>query len=155
MSPVCRLVHGDAHEQQEEVIITTNRRVAATLISAAAVLTALTVPAQAASTHTSGAQAVSCYGSARSYSAEAGSGAGDNAHWPKRGQWTKVKGNCSDINIKTNQTRKVRVCTHSKCHGWVNAKAGVWTVIFKNSTKGAQYYLQFNGTKTNSGTIAD
>ncbi|MFJ6463976.1 hypothetical protein ACIQM0_23585 [Streptomyces sp. NPDC091387] len=145
-------MHGDAHEQQEEVIITTNRRVAATLISAAAVLTALTVPAQAAGTHSSGA-AVSCYGSARSYSAEAGNG--DNAHWPKRGQWTKVKGNCDDINIKTNSRRSVRVCTHSKCHGWVDAKAGVWTVIFKNSTKNAEYYLQFNGASTNSGTIAD
>ncbi|MCX4852076.1 hypothetical protein [Streptomyces sp. NBC_00893] len=98
---------------------------------------------------------MSCYGSARSYSAEAGSSASDNAHWPKRGQWTSVKGNCSDINIKTDSTRSVRVCTHNKCHGWHKAKAGVWTVIFPKSTKNAEYYVQFDGMSTNSGTIAD
>lgn len=79
---------------------------------------------------------MSCYGSARSYSAEAGSSA-------------------SDINIKTNSTRSVRVCTHNKCHGWHKAKAGVWTVIFPKSTKNAEYYVQFDGMSTNSGTIAD
>ncbi|MCX4967422.1 hypothetical protein OHA98_22190 [Streptomyces sp. NBC_00654] len=124
-------------------------------VSAAVVLTALTIPAQAADTAGSGTEAVSCYGSARSYSAEAGSGPGDNAHWPNRGHWTSVLGNCNDINIKTNSTRSVRVCTHNKCHGWVKATKGVWTVIFTNSTPDAEYYLQFDGVSTNSGWIAD
>ncbi|MFJ3587938.1 hypothetical protein ACIQUY_17485 [Streptomyces sp. NPDC090231] len=134
--------------------MTTNRRVAAALISAAAALTALTVPAHAG-TPSGGAQALSCYDSARSYTGEAGTGANDNAHWPKRGQWTKVKGNCGDINIKTNYTRSVRVCTHSKCHGWGTAPKGKWTVIFPDSTKNAEYYLQFKGVNASTGLIAD
>ncbi|MEE1738779.1 hypothetical protein [Streptomyces sp. BE147] len=125
------------------------------MVSAAAALTALTIPAQAADTVGNGTEAVSCYGSAGSYSAEAGSGPGDNAHWPNRGRWASVAGYCNDINIKTNSTRSVRVCTHNKCHGWVKATKGVWTVIFKNSTPGAEYYLQFDGVSTNSGWIAD
>ncbi|MGN5633512.1 hypothetical protein [Streptomyces sp. AC154] len=98
---------------------------------------------------------LSCYGSARSYTGEAGTGAGDNAHWPKRGQWTKVRGNCGDINIKTNAKRSVLVCTHNKCHKPVVAPAGVWTVIFPNSTKNAEYYLQFEGVNASTGLIAD
>ncbi|MFJ4902617.1 hypothetical protein [Streptomyces sp. NPDC088727] len=155
MSPRLPTGTRDTHGQQEEVIITTNRRVAATLISAAAALTALTAPAQAADTPSGGAKAITCYGTARTYTAEAGTGPKDNAHYPDRGKWTKVRGNCDDINIKTNYTRSVVVCTHNKCHKPVTAPKGVWTVIFPNSTKDAEYYLQFEGVNASTGVIAD
>ncbi|MFJ6014000.1 hypothetical protein [Streptomyces sp. NPDC092952] len=131
-----------------------SKRVAAVLAGAAALCTALTVPAQAAHTAGVGAQVKSCYGSARSYTAQAGDTT-HPAHYPNYGQWTWVRGNCGDINIKPGATRDVQVCTHNKCHGWITAPAGRWTVIFSNSTPGAEYYLNFSGAATNSGLLAD
>ncbi|MFF2011033.1 hypothetical protein ACFVWY_18445 [Streptomyces sp. NPDC058195] len=131
-----------------------SKRFAAALAGAAAVCTVLTAPAQAAQAPGAGAQVKSCYGSAFAYTAQAGD-ATHPAHYPTYGNWTTVAGYCNDINIKTNATRQVQVCTHNKCHGWITASKGVWTVIFSGSTPGAEYYVNFKGAATNSGLIAD
>ncbi|MDX3319784.1 hypothetical protein PV415_23040 [Streptomyces sp. ME03-5684b] len=136
-------------------MIKKNRRFAATLVSATAVFAALSAPAQAADTSRADAGALSCYDTAFWYEAEAGTSASDNAHYPDRGVWKVVDSDCNDINIAPHSSRWVRVCTHNKCHGWVWAEQGRWTVIFHNSVYGAEYYLQFNGRSTNSGWLAD
>lgn len=100
------------------------------------------------------AAAQSCYGSAYSYQGYPAGGSLIYAYYPAWGTWDSVDGNCNDINIKTNYTRDVRVCTHNKCHNWVTATKGNWTVIFPNSTPGAEYYLQFKGVNASSGYLA-
>lgn len=113
------------------------------------------IPAQAqAATNPAGSAAVGCYASGVSLTAFPGT-AGTNAYWPSRGLYTEVQGYCNDINVKVANTRDVRVCTRNKCHGWVAASAGRWTVVFKNSVVGADYYLQFNGASSVNFVLAD
>ncbi|MBE8518780.1 hypothetical protein ILP97_14875 [Amycolatopsis sp. H6(2020)] len=113
------------------------------------------VPAQAqAATNSTSSATVGCYASGVSLKAFPGT-SGTNAYWPSRGLYTEVQGYCNDINVKVAATRDVRVCTRNKCHGWVTAKAGSWTVVFKNSTVGADYYLQFKGASTVNFVLAD
>lgn len=129
-------------------------RFATTLAGTAAVLAAVGVPGYAADSPASTTTAkTTCYGSAYTYQGYP-AGAGTYAYYPARGTWDFVSGYCNDINIKTNYTRTVRVCTHNKCHGWVKAPKGQWTVIFKNSTPLAEYYLQFKGANASSGVLA-
>ncbi|MEK8144169.1 hypothetical protein NKH18_26905 [Streptomyces sp. M10(2022)] len=103
--------------------MTKTRRIATTLAGTAAVLAAISMPGYAADAPTSAGAAASCYGSAYSYQGSP-AGSGTYAFYPSWGTWDSVDGNCSDINIKTNYTREVRVCTHNKCHGWVKAPKG-------------------------------
>ncbi|MFJ3224608.1 hypothetical protein ACIPJS_14820 [Streptomyces sp. NPDC086783] len=132
----------------------TARRVAAALAGTAAVLVATVVPSQASeASATAAGGALSCYGSAYGYWAEPGANGG-YAHYPNYGQWDVVDGNCNDINIKTDSTRTVRVCTVNRCHDWKTAPKATWTVIFKNSVPGASYYLQFQGSSSNTGLLA-
>ncbi|MFE1147146.1 hypothetical protein ACFW42_08445 [Streptomyces albidoflavus] len=102
--------------------MTRTKRLAAALAGTAAVLGAAVAPVQASGASgtlgTTGAQA--CYDQAFGYTAQAGAN-GDYAHYPNYNQWTYVAGFCNDINIKTNASRTVRVCTVNKCHGWVSA----------------------------------
>lgn len=129
------------------------KRFAAALAGTAAVLGAAVAPVQA-SEAPSATGALACYDHSSGYTAQAGAN-GDYAHYPNYGQWTTVSGYCSDINIKTNASRTVRVCTVNKCHGWVSAPKGVWKVIFEGSRPGAKYYVQFQGSSSNTGVLAD
>jgi hypothetical protein len=124
-----------------------------TAMVAAAALAAVAVPAQTATAATV-APAVGCYESAGKFGAEAGQN-GDNAHFPNYGDWMRVLGHCNDINVKLETTRSTRVCTRNKCHPWVTATKNTWAVVFKNSVPGAEYYLQFGGSPTVVGLIAD
>lgn len=96
------------------------RRIATALAGAAAAFAALVVPTPASAAPA--AAAASCYGSAWAYSGEAGNG--DNAHWPRRGLWADVRGDCNDINLRPDWTRTVRVCTPNRCHAWKVAPGG-------------------------------
>jgi hypothetical protein len=66
-----------------------------------------------------------------------------------------VLGYCNDINVKLNSTRSVRVCTRNKCHDWYSAPTNQWTVVFRNSVVGADYYLQFAGQSSVGFYLAD
>lgn len=126
-------------------------------IGAAAAIAAVcaVVPAQAqAATNSASSATLGCYESGISLTAFPGT-SGTNAYWPSRGIYTSVQGYCNDINVKVASTRDVRVCTRNKCHGWVTAKAGKWAVVFKNTTVGADYYLQFKGTPSVNFVLAD
>ncbi|MER7576973.1 hypothetical protein [Streptomyces sp. NPDC126514] len=127
-------------------------RVGAALAVAAA-CAALPTQAQA-STNPASSTAASCYGSASYFDAYPGT-SGTNAYWPSRGNYTSVLGYCNDINVKLNSTRDVRVCTRNKCHAWYNAPANQWTVVFRNSVVGADYYLQFKGQSSVGFWLAD
>ncbi|MEU1039855.1 hypothetical protein ACFYP4_22445 [Streptomyces sp. NPDC005551] len=133
--------------------MTRTRRIAAVLTGTAAVLAAAVAPVQASGAPATAGGALSCYGSAYSYWAEPGAN-GDYAHYPNYGNWDVVDGNCNDLNIKTDATRTVRVCTVNKCHSWITATKGTWTVIFKDTRPGASYYLQFQGWSSNTGLLA-
>ncbi|MFH8791795.1 hypothetical protein [Streptomyces sp. NPDC017941] len=132
------------------------RRTAAVLVATAAALGSLAAPSHAASDAPASDRGPrACYDHASPYQGYPGTGPDDPAYWPARGVYSTVLGYCDDINIKTNYTRDVRVCRPGVCHGWQRAVKGQWTVIFKNTTPGAKYYLQFKGVNASSGWIAD
>ncbi|MFI7273135.1 hypothetical protein [Streptomyces sp. NPDC049879] len=126
-------------------------------LAAAALLIAAAAPAAQAAGESANAPAAGpfCYDLSIYFWGEAGTGPGDNAHWPDRGKWREVWGDCDDINVSLDSGRYVRVCTRNKCHGWVWAPAHTWTVVFYNSREGADYYLQFQGTAAVNGYLAD
>ncbi|MEU2559522.1 hypothetical protein ABZ626_09335 [Streptomyces longispororuber] len=99
--------------------------------------------------------AQSCYGSARNYTGTPG-GPGRNAHWPATGTYAYATRNCTDINLKVNYTRDVRVCFKNtgQCNGWKKAKKGVWKVAASNVRDGAGFYIQFKGANRSTGKIA-
>jgi hypothetical protein len=111
------------------------------------------VPAHAAAERSAG----SCLGDwAFTYQSAPARDSSSNAYWPASGYTRVAEGSpCNDINIKTNHDRVVTVCGRSWCGTPVYAPKGKWTVIHRNTTEGAEYYIQFRGVNASSGWIAD
>jgi hypothetical protein len=124
----------------------------ACLFSAVFVGGALAV-APAASANESGA--LSCYGSARSYSKPAG-----NRWYPQGGPYLTATSNCNDINIKPNATTSIAVCFLPSSGGtscqssFKTAPAGQWTVVATDVRDGTRFYFDFGSTTANSGVWA-
>ncbi|MFE0138418.1 hypothetical protein ACFWY6_43810 [Streptomyces sp. NPDC059037] len=128
------------------------RQVATMLGGAAAVLAAMTVPTLASEAPSTAATAQSC--SAAPYQSEAGTGPGNDAHWPNAGHWAVVSSGCHNISLMPNSgTHKVRVCTPSACNAWKSVSGGEWKVIAHNAVPGKKFYVQFKGLFGGSGWI--
>ncbi len=107
----------------------------------------LTTTASAAVTPTA---ALSCYGSAKSYTSD------EFGFWPVGPAYTYTTSNCGDINVKPSTSRRVRVCFKktSTCNGYRSAPAGQWTVAASDVLDGTAYYLDFEGLGVNRGQVA-
>ncbi|MFF7651627.1 hypothetical protein ACFZCY_19230 [Streptomyces sp. NPDC007983] len=115
-----------------------------------------TAAATTASAATQGSQVIqSCYGNAENYTAT-GNGV-DAAYWPGTG-FKYTTGNCADINVKVNYSRKVRVCwKYIECDSWVQAYKGQWKVVNKEHADvpdGWGFYLEFSGGNNGTGQAA-
>lgn len=99
--------------------------------------------------------AVSCLGSALNYTSAPG-GPGRNAHWPGTGKYAYTTNRCKDINLRVNQTRKVRTCFKAtgKCNGWKTARKGKWALAATNVKDKSGFYIQFYGAARSTGKIA-
>ncbi|MFJ4716011.1 hypothetical protein [Streptomyces sp. NPDC088785] len=94
--------------------------------------------------------ALSCYGSAKSYTTD------NVGFWPAGSGFAYTTSNCADINVKPTTTRRVRVCwkTSGTCNGYRNAPAGQWTVAASGVLDGSGYWLDFEGTGVSRGQVA-
>ncbi|MEU4038451.1 hypothetical protein [Streptomyces collinus] len=131
------------------------KAVTASLFSAV-LLGGVLAAAPAAQAQTSGETgALSCYGSAKSYSKPAG-----NRWYPQGGPYLTATTNCADINIKPNTTTSIAVCWlpssgGSYCQGsYKTAPAGQWTVVATDVKDGTHFYFDFGSTAANSGVWA-
>ncbi|MDT0493946.1 hypothetical protein ACPEIF_14985 [Streptomyces sp. NPDC012600] len=120
-------------------------------------LVAATTSAGAASPGDVSAQ--SCYGSAKSYTKKT------NYHLvplpSQTPQFFTTTSNCSDINIKTNSNRSVKVCFYTSsgalnyCQAdYKSAKNGVWKVIATNVKNNVKFRFYFSTTSAATGTYA-
>ncbi|MBU6532254.1 hypothetical protein [Streptomyces mayonensis] len=133
---------------------TRNRLVTSVLtgsLAAASVVVGTTADAGAAE---QGAQ--SCYGNAWSYSKPSGT-----YFQPSSGALYFATGNCADINIKTNTSRKVKVCFYASggglnyCQsGYKTTTAGQWKVIATDVIDGTKFKFQFASQAASSGMRA-
>ncbi|OLZ52687.1 hypothetical protein [Amycolatopsis keratiniphila] len=91
----------------------------------------------------------SCYGSAVSYRAISGL-------WPALGGYATATKACTDVNVKTNYSRKVRVCFQAtgECNGYRLAPKGQWTVAAYGVNDGAKFRLEFSGSNDGTGMVA-
>lgn len=99
--------------------------------------------------------ALSCYGSAKSYSKPSG-----NRWYPQGGPYLTTTSNCNDINIKPNTTTSIAVCWLPSSGGsycqssFKTAPAGQWTVVATDVLAGTRFYFDFKSTAANSGVWA-
>ncbi|MEU6160617.1 hypothetical protein [Streptomyces sp. NPDC047130] len=127
----------------------------ACLFSAVLVGGALAVAPAASAASAGEFGALSCYGSAKSYSKPAG-----NRWYPQGGAYLTTTGNCSDINIKPNTTTSIAVCFLPSSGGtscqssFKTAPAGQWTVVATDVRDGTRFYFDFGSTSANSGVWA-
>jgi hypothetical protein len=131
------------------------KAVTASLFSAV-LLGGVLAAAPAAQAQSSGETgALSCYGSAKSFSKPSG-----NRWYPQGGSYLTATSNCNDINIKPNTTTKIAVCWlpssgGSSCQSsFKTAPAGQWTVVATNVLVGTHFYFDFGSTAANSGLWA-
>lgn len=98
--------------------------------------------------------AAACYDTARYYTMTHG-GSG-NAHWPGTGKYAYTTGSCSDINVKPNSGRQVRVCFErtGTCNSWKYVPAGTWRAVATDVRDYTGFYVQFKGSHAESGYIA-
>ncbi|RAJ72665.1 MULTISPECIES: hypothetical protein [unclassified Streptomyces] len=96
------------------------------------------------------AVALSCYGSAKSYTTDS------VGFWPTGSGFAYTTSNCADINVKPTTTRRVRVCwkTSGTCNAYRNAPAGQWTVAASDVLDGSGYWLDFEGSGVSRGQVA-
>lgn len=95
----------------------------------------------------------SCYGSANSYHKPAGT------YWLPAGDVFSTSGACTDINIKPNTNRYVKVCfeTNGRLECQPNyklARAGQWNVIATNVRDGALFAFEFRSDAKSTGSWA-
>jgi len=90
---------------------------------------------------------MSCYGSARSYTAESNNG--DAARWPATGYATTTS-NCIDINVKSNQSEYVKACLYQSstgswsCNAYRWIPGGTWGEAATDVLDGTRFYLLFD-----------
>ncbi|MFE5401122.1 hypothetical protein ACFQ9Z_06900 [Streptomyces sp. NPDC056580] len=131
------------------------KTVTASLFSAVLLGGALAAAPTAQAQTDGGTGALSCYGSAKSYSKPAG-----NRWYPQGGPYLTATTNCADINIKPNSTTSIAVCWlpssgGSYCQsGFKTAPAGQWTVVATDVLAGTHFYFDFGSTAANSGVWA-
>ncbi|MGX7827918.1 hypothetical protein ACTG9Q_22800 [Actinokineospora sp. 24-640] len=88
--------------------------------------------------------ALSCYGSAKSFSKPA-----DYHDYPPGSGFLATTANCADINLKPTTTRSVKVCflpysAPLYCQsGYKTANANQWTVIATNVADNTRFYFLF------------
>ncbi|MFI0983605.1 hypothetical protein ACH4SP_42205 [Streptomyces sp. NPDC021093] len=126
------------------------RRISAITVVVAATLATVVAPVHASEQPTKAPAVKTCYGDAKYFTTYSGT----PPFYPARGTYLRVRGiACNDINVKLNVAADARVCTRAKCYGWVSAPKGSWKVIFKNSVKNYEFYMQFS--RSTSGLHAD
>ncbi|MGW5050376.1 hypothetical protein [Actinokineospora sp. NPDC004072] len=101
------------------------------------------------------ASALSCYGSAKSFSKPSG------VRWyPSGGGHFTTTSNCADINVKLNAGRWIAVCFKPSSRpeycqsNYTWAAAGQWTVIATDVLDGTRFYFDFDSTAAVSGVWA-
>ncbi len=110
------------------------------IIGSVAAVTLASGGLTAATVTTAGAVAQSCYGSAKSYNTN---GSYLNQDWPVTGYATTTS-NCSDINVKPNQTIQVMTCFYTTgCNKYRTIQAGTWGVAATDVYNGSKFYLHF------------
>ncbi|MFC8665908.1 MULTISPECIES: hypothetical protein [Streptomyces] len=98
--------------------------------------------------------ALSCYGSAKSFSKPAG-----DLFYPAAGHLTATS-NCSDINIKSTYNVYVAACFLPTSGGeycqsnWTYAPGGQWTVVATSVVDGTRFYFAFRSAAAHSGVWA-
>ncbi|SBU88990.1 hypothetical protein YW5DRAFT_00418 [Streptomyces sp. Ncost-T6T-1] len=99
--------------------------------------------------------AQSCYGNAWNYSKPSG------AYLQPQSTTYFTTGNCADINIKTNTSRRVRVCFYSSSGGlnycqsaYKTTTAGQWKVIASDVLDGTHFKFEFASSAVSTGQRA-
>ncbi|MFE9646902.1 hypothetical protein ACFYO0_22835 [Streptomyces sp. NPDC006365] len=102
------------------------------------------------------AVAQSCYGDAWSYSKPA-----NTFFQPSSGALYFTTDNCADINIKTDTSRKVKVCFYASGGGlnycqreYKTTTAGAWKVIAGDVKDGTKFKFQFASSAASTGMRA-
>ncbi|MDF3147074.1 MULTISPECIES: hypothetical protein [unclassified Streptomyces] len=100
--------------------------------------------------------AQSCYGNAWGYSKPEGAN-----FQPSSGALYFATDNCADINIKTNTSRKVKVCFYASGGGldycqsaYKTTTAGEWKVIASDVKDGTKFKFQFASPAASTGMRA-
>ncbi|WP_329374649.1 hypothetical protein [Streptomyces sp. NBC_01483] len=97
--------------------------------------------------------ALSCYGSAKSYTADS-----TYYEWPQGSELAVTTSNCVDINVKPNNSESVRTCFWPsdadgwQCNAYRSIAGGTWGLAATNVKNGTSFYVQFQSTS--SGLIA-
>ncbi|QIQ01258.1 hypothetical protein [Streptomyces liangshanensis] len=122
------------------------------LVATAAATTAL-VAGSVMLAPASQATVASCYGDASSYSKPAGT------FWLPAGRTFTTSSSCTDINIRSNTNRYVKVCFET--NGSLNCQAnytlttaGQWTTVATNVNDGVQFAFEFRSDALSNGSWA-
>ncbi|MEU1122478.1 hypothetical protein ABZ371_02540 [Streptomyces sp. NPDC005899] len=124
------------------------RRITATAAATTALVTSSVMLAPA-----SQAAVTSCYSYANSYSKPAGT------NWLPAGTLFKTSSACSDINIKSNTNRYVKVCFEVnaalQCQSnYTLTTGGQWTTIATDVKDGALFAFEFRSDALSNGSWA-
>ncbi|MFF2852070.1 hypothetical protein ACFVT5_37955 [Streptomyces sp. NPDC058001] len=117
---------------------------------------ATTGSASATEPKTNAAIQAACLDTARGYTSAAGSGS-RNAFWPEvTGTWAYTTSSCLDINVKPNDTGRIKACfkATNRCNGWTQAYKGQWALAATDVYNSTAFYIQFEGTARSTGLIA-
>jgi len=125
---------------------------AAVLLLGSGMTAATAGPAAASDTPIGAARA--CTVDAPRFTSSPGTSSTDHAFWPARGTYATTTSRCLDINLKLDQSRRVRTCFRATgCNEWRTLTAGRWGLAAYDVKDGSDFYLQFEGTSRATGLI--
>jgi hypothetical protein len=130
-----------------------NRSRAVKVLAAAALVAGGLSAATSGSATAATSAATSCYGSAKSYTADS-----TYYEWPQGAELAVTTSNCADINVKPNSSESVRTCFWPsgaggwQCNAYRSIAAGTWGLAATDVKNGTSFYVQFKSAS--SGLIA-